>query len=65
MTEIREITVKELLQETADSLDAIQVPVSMANEIARPIWQAVQSIRKCIDALNEQKPAEGEVTEDV
>ena len=50
---MEEITVKELLERVANKLESIQVPVVMANDIARPIWEAIQDIRRCADACAE------------
>ena len=67
---MEEITVKELLERVAAKLEAIQIPVVMANNIARPIWEAIQDIRRCAEACAEA-PQDGpdkapeEVTEDV
>lgn len=50
----QKITVKELLIRTVDELKAICVPVQYANDIARPIWNAVNNIQSCIDAVQEE-----------
>ena len=53
------ITVKELLQRTADLINGIMVPMAYANEIARPLAQAVQQIESCIKAIDEAEKTEG------
>ena len=47
------MTIKELLQLTADELEGISIPVKYADQISRPIYQAVCNIRRCIDAMEE------------
>lgn len=49
----QKITLKELLMQTVDELNAICVPVQYANDIARPIWIAVSNLQSCIDAVQE------------
>ena len=53
------VTVKELLQRTVDLINGIMVPMAYANEIARPLAQAVQQIESCINAYNEAEKTEG------
>lgn len=57
-----EKSVKEILEIALRELEAIRVPISQTNEIARPIWHAAEGIKLCIQALEE--PAE-EVKENV
>ena len=57
------VTAKELLELTIKELEGITVPVSMANDVARPIWNAVQNLRQVADALQEPEKPE-EVKED-
>lgn len=47
------MTIKELLQLTADELEGISIPVKFADQISRPIYQAACNIRRCIDAMEE------------
>ena len=65
--EPRAITVWDLLEMTADDLEKINVPVKMADEIARPIWLAVQNIRDCLKALkaHDAKQANEQPAEEV
>lgn len=56
---MEEISVMELLQRTADMIGEISVPVSLGNQIARPLCQAVENLQMIIDFLKEQ-PKEGE-----
>ena len=53
MENIKTVTVKEYLETVADNLGRISVPVELANDIARPIWEAVQDIRKCTAAMRD------------
>ena len=59
-----EVSVKEMLQMTVDTINAIQVPVSLADQIARPLCGAVANILAVIDAIKdapkENKPEEGD-----
>lgn len=61
------MNVKDLLQMTVEDLEKIMVPVAYANEISRPLCQAVANIRACIEAFskapNEEK--EGDVEDGV
>ena len=57
------VTAKELLEMTIRELESITVPVSMANDVARPIWNAVQNLRQIAEAFPEDKQPE-EVKED-
>ena len=56
-----DMSIKEALQVTAELIENISVPVSMADAIARPLCQAVANIRAVIAAIPD--PAENEQTE--
>ena len=58
------VTAKELLEMTIRELESITVPVSMANDVARPIWNAVQNLRQIADTFPEAEQSE-EVKENV
>lgn len=61
--EQKEMSVQELLQLTADLINEIQVPVLLADQISRPLCQAVANIRTVIDAIEnapEKKPGESD-----
>ena len=68
------MTLLEVLEETIKILNKIEVPISMAEQIARPILGCVSNLNECVRALkeNEKKAAEeavaavsdGEVPED-
>lgn len=58
------MSVREALEITLRDLKAIWVPVSMANEIARPIWNVTQKLQDIIKGLQEAEETE-EVKEDV
>ena len=53
MENIKTVTVKEYMEIVAQKLEAISVPAGLANDIARPIWEAVQDIRKCANAMRD------------
>lgn len=53
---MEEISVIEMLQRTADLIGDIVVPVKYADQIARPLCQAVANIQAVIAAI----PKEGE-----
>ena len=59
------ISVKKMLEMTADELDQIMIPVSMANDIARPIWQAVKNIRMCANTMKDDEEPKTETPEEV
>ena len=58
---MEEMTIKELLQLTADQIADIVVPVRYGEQIAKPLCQAVANIRAVIAAIPD--PAENEQTE--
>ena len=53
---MNEISMEELLRMTAESIKEICVPVAYADQIARPLCQAVANIEAVIAAI----PKEGE-----
>ena len=56
------MTIKELLELTAGQLEGISgIPISLANDVSRPIWEAVQNIRECINAMNREPEQPEEV----
>lgn len=55
---MEQITAEEILQQTADLIGDIVVPVRYADQIARPLCQAVANIEAVIAAFN--KPKEGD-----
>lgn len=57
------MSVREALEIALRELKAIWVPVSMANEIARPIWNVTQKLQDIIKGLQEAEETE-EVKED-
>jgi len=54
-----EMSAKDLLQITVDSIKKISVPVSLADQIARPLCQAVCNIEAVIAAIKDE-PKEGD-----
>ena len=59
------MTLKEVLQITADILGNIQVPAVLTEQVAIPISNARNNLMECLAAIDrdEKKTAEGE-TED-
>ena len=55
--EENKISIADLLQMTVDELEGISIPVKYADQISRPIYQAVLNIRSCIEAMTAE-PAE-------
>lgn len=53
-----EISVKEMLERTADLIGDIVVPVKYADQIARPLCQAVANINAVIAAFDKQEEGE-------
>lgn len=53
------MTIRDLLQITVDSIKEIAVPVSLADQIARPLCQAVCNIEAVIAAIKDE-PKEGD-----
>ena len=51
---MEEISVKELLQQTADLIGDVVVPVKFADQIARPLCQAVVNIEAVISAIEKE-----------
>ena len=51
MEEKKNYTVKEVLQITVDRLGAILVPASLGEQIARPIYESINNLRECINAM--------------
>ena len=49
------MTITEVLDETARSLETISVPVGMTQQIAVPVMQAVGNIRACLEAIADQE----------
>ena len=56
--EEKTMSVREALEITLRDLKAICVPVSMANEIARPIWNVTQKLQDIIKGLQEAEETE-------
>ena len=59
------ISTNELMKMAVNELEGIRVPVALADEIARPIYQAVLKLKMIMDVLIQDppEPAEEEVTE--
>lgn len=53
------MTLRDVLKMIADEIEAIQVPVSMADQIARPLCKNVCLLRSVIEQM-ETKPEAGQ-----
>lgn len=60
---MEEMTVQEVIRRAIAKLGRILVPAAMANDVARPIWEAIQDLNDCVKALSEPEQPE-EVKED-
>jgi len=61
--ETKDMSAREALTITKDLINGIQVPVALADQIARPLCQAVANLRAVIDAIQEaaeDEPKEGD-----
>lgn len=63
MEENGTMTIRDLLELTMKELEGINVPILYADTIARPLWNATQNLKTCIEAIPDRPPEE--VTEDV
>lgn len=50
-----EITIKELLAQTIGMIEEINVPIALADEIARPLCGAVANLKFIHDNLEEKE----------
>jgi len=65
------MTLLEVLEETIKILNKIEVPISMAEQIARPVLGCISNLNECVRALKESEKkqeadaaSDGEVAED-
>ena len=58
--ETKDMSAKEALTITKDLINGIQIPVALADQIARPLCQAVANIEAVIAAIKDE-PKEGDV----
>ena len=57
----QQITVKELIESVIARLGNITgIPVSMANDVARPIWEAIEDLKIAAAHIVDAKPEEAE-----
>lgn len=49
--EEKKVSIAEMLQMTVDLIEGIQVPVRYADEISRPLCQAIGNLRGVMDAI--------------
>ena len=63
----QQITVKELIESVIARLGNITgIPVSMANDVARPIWEAIEDLKIAAAHIVDSEPEKAEeVKEDV
>ena len=59
------MTIKETLNKVADDLGKIMVPAELANDIARPIWDALRTLRQCAEMIKSENEAEPENEKEV
>lgn len=53
------MTIRQVLEETVKILNGIQIPISMAEQIAGPLLGCVQNLNACIRAMEQkEKPQE-------
>jgi len=52
--ETKDMSAKEALTITKDLINGIQIPVALADQIARPLCQAVANIDAVIAAIKEE-----------
>ena len=62
--EEKKVSIAEMLQMTVDELEGISIPVKYADQISRPIYQAVLKIRICIEAMAAEPAEEQEEKQD-
>ena len=58
--ELKALTIVDALKMVIDRLEDINVPVRFADEIARPMCEAVSMLKSCVDAMDRQKPEKPE-----
>ena len=56
---MEEISIAELLQRTADLIGDLEIPVRIADQIARPLCMALANINQCIAALGKEGDGNG------
>ncbi len=56
-------TVKDILIDVSKLLNGINIPVAMVESIGIPVARAINGIKICIDAFDQQKEAEQEKQE--
>lgn len=56
--ENEKISVKDMLKITVEEIEKITVPVKYADQISRPLCQAVYNLRTCISAMETEKNPE-------
>ncbi len=53
------MTIRQVLEITAEALGAIQVPVRLQEQIAEPIRRCIGNLQLCMEAMDRQKEAAG------
>lgn len=61
MDDLKEVSIKQLLEMTVDLIGNIEVPVMYGDKIARPLCIAISNIEQCIAAIPETKEGEADV----
>lgn len=58
--EEKKMTLKDVLKMIAGEIEAIQVPVSLADQIARPLCRNVSLLRSVIEQMKDEAPEAGQ-----
>lgn len=48
-----EVTVLDVLKDAMETLNKISIPMSMINDIGLPLARSINSIKACVDAMEE------------
>ena len=51
---MEEISIAELLKRTAAIISDLEIPVKLADQIARPLYVALGNLNQCIEALEKE-----------
>ena len=56
---MEEISIAELLKRTAAIISDLEIPVKLADQIARPLYVALGNLNQCIEALEKEGDGNG------
>ena len=51
---MEEISIAELLKRTAAIIGDLEIPVKLADQLARPLYVALGNLNQCIEALEKE-----------